>query len=86
MLMSLLLISACQTTPSEQPVGNASPKPKLFIYGHAFDQIMLAEVQTLAPPCDRDIPVKPCSALNRVRLDDQYTRDQLRQSGIQPTP
>ncbi len=80
-----ILLSACATIASDPP-GIAAPRVKLFPYSAAFQSKLADEIQTLSPPCDRVNPVLPCSALNRITGDYLYDRDQMRASGIQPTP
>jgi len=52
--------------------------PKLRDYGTAVQHAAADEVDTLAPPCPRDIVTPGCSALARMIIDYGVLRDQIR--------
>ncbi len=90
-LTMLLPMTACGTIAFKAPlpaapVVTAAPKVKLFAYSDAFQQQVLIESLKSAPPCARDVPVRPCSAHDRLRLDYLYDRNQMRVLGIEETP
>ena len=52
--------------------------PELRNYGTAVQHAAADEVDTLAPPCPRDIVTPGCSALARMIIDYGVLRDQIR--------
>lgn len=92
-LTTLLLMTACGTidfktppAPVAAPVAVAAPKVKLFAYSDKFNQRLLIESLKSDQPCARDVPVLPCSAHDRLRLDYLYDRNQMRALGVRETP
>lgn len=72
----LILLTGCATTAFE-PVA-----PPLIDYAPEFQNRAASELETLGPPCPRDVVFGECSAVHRLVKDYGLTRDRIR--AIQP--
>lgn len=77
-ILAALALSACGSPQRDRSV--VIVKPTVFKYSKTFQTRAAEELGLMPPPCDRQEPVDPCSAVKRGFIDHLTVRDQIRAS------